>query len=116
MEVGNNYHSTPPTAGYQWRKLLELPKRLVCPPRPVIDTPPMSLSNSPKPQFNNASIGQVRKLHQRVKLSDVSLEDLYAGMLLPPISLRDFEDYCCFVEHSSENLFVCFLFSEDKPK
>ena len=36
----------------------------------------------------------------------VSLEDILDRKHLPPLTLREFEDYLLFVERSSENLFV----------
>lgn len=51
------------------------------------------------------SIFQVRGMH-RVKLCDVTMDDVLDGKHTPPLTLRDFEDFLCFRQKAAENLCV----------
>jgi len=55
-------------------------------------------STSIPPSYN-----QVRGA--RVKLCEVTLDDVIQGRYTPPLTLRDFEDYLAFKEKSAENLY-----------
>lgn len=48
-------------------------------------------------------VPQVRGMH-RVKLCDVTMDDVLEGKHTPPLTLRDFEDFLCFRQKSAENL------------
>ncbi|KAG8870019.1 hypothetical protein FRB98_001940, partial [Tulasnella sp. 332] len=75
--------------GYDLRDLKNFPHRLLFPP--------------------NAGVGTVRSLKLTPRY-EVSIHDVLDGKHLPPLTLKDFEEYLVFVEHSAENLyFICWL-------
>lgn len=52
-----------------------------------------------------ASTGLKQVRGARVKLCEVTLDDVLQGRYTPPLTLRDFEDYLAFKEKSAENLY-----------
>ncbi|KDQ19547.1 hypothetical protein BOTBODRAFT_170629 [Botryobasidium botryosum FD-172 SS1] len=76
----------PPKYPYTIRGLLDFPRRLRCPPPPFNDARLPSYAVTPNFRVN--------------------LEDLIDGKHLPPLTVRDFEDYLLFVERSAQNLYA----------
>ncbi|KAH7107804.1 hypothetical protein BKA62DRAFT_684496 [Auriculariales sp. MPI-PUGE-AT-0066] len=69
---------------YSLRHLRKLPTRLLCP--------------------SDAGVGIVRSFRVVPKFK-VSLDDVLNGRHLPPLTLKEFEEYLLFIEHSAENLY-----------
>ncbi|KAG8930627.1 hypothetical protein FRC02_003954 [Tulasnella sp. 418] len=81
--------ATPPIFHYTLKGVFQLPRRLIDPPK--------------------AGVGTVRSF-KITPLYDVVLSEVLDGKYLPPLCLKDFEEYLVFVEHSAENLyFHCWL-------
>lgn len=76
-------YTRPSKFTYRLRQLKRFPKRLLCP--------------------CDAGVGTVRSLRITPKF-DVRLEDVLNAKHLPPLGLKEFEEYLLFVEHSAENL------------
>ncbi|KAI5475686.1 hypothetical protein MNV49_001061 [Pseudohyphozyma bogoriensis] len=105
--------SRPSPSPYRLHSLLDLPRRLFRPPCPAA-TPHDSSSSSScarsksdgsmDPEMGGVTVLQQRGL-KRMRLCDVRLAEVLEGKHLPPLGLKDFEDYLCFVERSAENLY-----------
>ncbi|KAG8937907.1 hypothetical protein FRC00_010622 [Tulasnella sp. 408] len=79
----------PPKYSYDFSHLTSFPRRLLFPP--------------------NSGVGRVRSF-KVTPVYDITLNDVLEGKHLPPITLKDFEDYLVFEAHSAENLyFICWL-------
>ncbi|KAG8983507.1 hypothetical protein FRB90_005940 [Tulasnella sp. 427] len=79
----------PPKYSYDFRHLTQFPRRLIFPPE--------------------SGVGRVRSF-KITPVFEVTLDDVLDGKHLPPITLKDFEDYLVFETHSAENLyFICWL-------
>ncbi|KAB5595741.1 hypothetical protein CTheo_754 [Ceratobasidium theobromae] len=78
--------SRPPHYPYSFKALKDVPRRIFNPPRAEI------------------KIGRVRSM-SLTPLFEVKLADVLDGQHLPPLSLKDFEEYLLFAEHSPENLY-----------
>ncbi|KAK4702729.1 hypothetical protein P7C70_g3491, partial [Phenoliferia sp. Uapishka_3] len=92
----------PSKSGYSLYALLKAPGRLLRPPV-VIAQNPQGLGDKTVLQVRGAT---------RMKLKDLTLDDLLTGKLLPPLSLKDFEEYLSWVEHSAENLYFRAFYKE----
>ncbi|KAF8314547.1 hypothetical protein DL93DRAFT_2167332 [Clavulina sp. PMI_390] len=77
----------PKTAGYKIKELLEFPKRIINPP-----------------PANLPMLATVGSLSLRPSY-EVKIEDMLDAKYLPPVGLRDFEEWLLFKEHSAENLY-----------
>ncbi|KAG8999662.1 hypothetical protein FRB94_006004 [Tulasnella sp. JGI-2019a] len=73
--------------GYDFRNIADFPHRLLFPP--------------------DAGVGTVRSIKITPKY-DVSLYDVLDGKHLPPLTLKDFEQYLVFNERSAENLYFIY--------
>ncbi|BGP39931.1 hypothetical protein JCM10450v2_003910 [Rhodotorula kratochvilovae] len=99
----------PPKGRYRLGELLKAPGRLLHPGR-LIESELEKVQASPRTgkepvdQCKGLTAGKVRGLG-RVKLCDVTMDDVVAGRHTPPLTLRDFEDFLCFREKSAENLY-----------
>ena len=69
---------------YRFSQLLNVPKRVFFP----VD----------------AGVGTTRSFKITPKF-DLKLEDMLNAKYLPPLGLKEFEEYLLFVEHSAENLY-----------
>ncbi|KIO27126.1 hypothetical protein M407DRAFT_243462 [Tulasnella calospora MUT 4182] len=79
----------PPKYSYDFSHLKSFPRRLLFPP--------------------HSGVGRVRSF-KLTPVYDITLNDVLEGKHLPPITLKDFEDYLVFEAHSAENLyFICWL-------
>ncbi|KAM0745942.1 hypothetical protein T439DRAFT_330136 [Meredithblackwellia eburnea MCA 4105] len=94
----------PPKSPYNCLNLLQIPRRLFRPPTPTIENVPTLAKHT---------TGVVRS-HKRVSLKDVQLKDVLEGQHLPPLTVKDFEDYLCFVELAAENLYFEAFYKEYK--
>ncbi|KAG8709803.1 hypothetical protein FRC11_005199 [Ceratobasidium sp. 423] len=86
-------YSRPPHYPYSFKAFKDIPRRLFYPPRSEI------------------KIGRVRSI-SLTPLFEVKLADVLDGQHLPPLSLKDFEEYLLFVEHSPENLYFIEWFRD----
>ncbi|GAA6022365.1 hypothetical protein JCM11491_003236 [Sporobolomyces phaffii] len=91
----------PPTGRYRLLELLHMPNRLVHPGELIEKR--LEKRQPPNEKYNGATAGKVRGA--RVKLCEVTLDDVLQGRYTPPLTLRDFEDYLAFKEKSAENLY-----------
>ncbi|KAK4048760.1 hypothetical protein OIV83_004526 [Microbotryomycetes sp. JL201] len=73
--------------------LLRLPKRILSPPKPT------------------GMVGSVRSF-KATPLTDVKLADVIANKHLSPLSLKDFEGYLVYKEHSAESLYFILWLDE----
>ncbi|KZV81331.1 hypothetical protein EXIGLDRAFT_779856 [Exidia glandulosa HHB12029] len=80
-------YTRPSKFTYRLGQLKHFPKRLVCP--------------------CDAGVGTVRSFKITPKF-DVKLDDVLNARHLPPLGLKEFEEYLLFVEHSAENLYFWF--------
>ncbi|KAF9233377.1 hypothetical protein BU15DRAFT_7924, partial [Melanogaster broomeanus] len=80
----------PPSSKLSFRGLLTFPYRLCNPP---------------------PAVGKVRSCGVTPVL-DVRLDDVLARAHLPPIGLKDFEEYLLYVEHAPENLYFILWLQE----
>ncbi|KAG8934193.1 hypothetical protein FRC01_004526 [Tulasnella sp. 417] len=79
----------PPKYAYDFSHLKSFPQRLLFPP--------------------HSGVGRVRSF-KITPVYDITLNDVLEGKHLPPITLKDFEDYLVFEARSEENLyFICWL-------
>ncbi|KDQ21189.1 hypothetical protein BOTBODRAFT_168516 [Botryobasidium botryosum FD-172 SS1] len=84
----------PPSFKHSVFLLLDLPRRLCNPP---------------------PAVGKVRSC-RLTPIFQVSLEDVLQGKHLPPLSLKDFEEYLLFQERSVENLYFTIWLKEYAEK
>ncbi|GAA5899391.1 hypothetical protein JCM6882_009106 [Rhodosporidiobolus microsporus] len=117
----------PPKGRYDLGALLKAPGRLVH-PGADIEKQLIEAQKSPRAgkegagdAYGGVTAGKVRGI-SRVKLCDVTLDDVVQGKLTPPLTLRDFEDYLAFREKSAENLYFYLwvqeytkLYNQSKP-
>ncbi|GAA6042274.1 hypothetical protein JCM8097_000609 [Rhodosporidiobolus ruineniae] len=100
----------PPIGRYDLRALLKVPNRLLHPGQDIekelaaAQASPRSGNEKPSDGYGGVTAGKVRGV-SRVKLCDVTLEDVIHGQYTPPLTLRDFEDFLAFREKSAENLY-----------
>ncbi|EJD44072.1 hypothetical protein AURDEDRAFT_185128 [Auricularia subglabra TFB-10046 SS5] len=80
-------YSRPSRFHYRLRTLKQFPARLLCP--------------------CDAGVGTVRSFRIIPKY-DVKLDDVLNARHLPPLGLKEFEEYLLYVEHSPENLYFWF--------
>ncbi|KDQ16336.1 hypothetical protein BOTBODRAFT_64934 [Botryobasidium botryosum FD-172 SS1] len=88
-----SFPTRPPPYPYSFSQLLSLPRRLLRPPQ---------------------SIGKVRSCHI-TPYCRVELLQLLNGKYLPPLGLKEFEEYLLFEEQSAENLYF-FMWLLDYTK
>jgi len=88
-----SFPTRPPHYPYSLSQLLSLPRRLYKPPR---------------------SVGKVRSC-RITPFCQVDLLQLLNGKYLPPLGLKEFEEYLLFEEHSAENLYF-FMWLIDYTK
>ncbi|GAA5838925.1 hypothetical protein JCM11251_003738 [Rhodosporidiobolus azoricus] len=99
----------PPKGRYDLRAVAKAPGRLIHPGRDIekeleaVQKSPRAKEGGVEP-YGGVTAGKVRGI-SRVKLCDVTLENVIAGEYTPPLTLRDFEDYLAFREKSAENLY-----------
>ncbi|GAA5928641.1 uncharacterized protein JCM15063_003928 [Sporobolomyces koalae] len=91
----------PPTGRYRLLELLHAPNRLVHPGQLIEKR--LEKRHASGERYNGVTAGKVRGA--RVKLCEVTLDDVLQGRYTPPLTLRDFEDYLAFKEKSAENLY-----------
>ncbi|GAA5911510.1 uncharacterized protein JCM6883_005781 [Sporobolomyces salmoneus] len=98
----------PPVGRYRLLELLHAPNRILHPGQRI----EKCLDKCPtiKEKYGGATAGKVRGT--RVKLSEVTLDDVLQGRHTPPLTLRDFEDYLAFKEKSAENLYFHLWLTE----
>ncbi|KAG8904398.1 hypothetical protein FRB99_001820 [Tulasnella sp. 403] len=81
---------------YNFKFIKDFPKRLFFPPKPQ-------------------GVGNVRSF-KITPIYEISLTDVLDGKHLPPLTLKDFEDYLVFEAHSAENLYFICWFREYNAK
>ncbi|GAA6050149.1 hypothetical protein JCM3770_000425 [Rhodotorula araucariae] len=110
----------PPRGRYRLGELLHAPGRLLHPGRSLeseLERAQASPSTGKEPidHFKGVTAGKVRSLG-RVKLCEVTMDDVIAGQHTPPLTLRDFEDFLCFREKSAENLYFHLWLDEYRKR
>ncbi|KAK4052995.1 hypothetical protein OIO90_004119 [Microbotryomycetes sp. JL221] len=78
---------------FPYKNLLRLPKRILMPPKAT------------------GMVGSVRSF-KSTPLTDVKLADVIANKHLAPLSLKDFEGYLVYKEHSAESLYFILWLNE----
>ncbi|GAA5963078.1 hypothetical protein JCM3765_001760 [Sporobolomyces pararoseus] len=91
----------PPKGRYRLLELLHAPNRIAHPGQLIEKR--LDKRHATGEKYNGATAGKVRGA--RVKLCEVTLDDVLQGRYTPPLTLRDFEDYLAFKEKSAENLY-----------
>ncbi|GAA6060524.1 hypothetical protein JCM10212_005605 [Sporobolomyces blumeae] len=91
----------PPKGRYRLLELLHAPNRMLHPGQRIEKQ--LEQRQVPNEKYAGVTAGKVRGA--RVKLCEVTLEDVLEGRYTPPLTLRDFEDYLAFKEKSAENLY-----------
>ncbi|GAA6002272.1 uncharacterized protein JCM10292_000839 [Rhodotorula paludigena] len=95
----------PPKGRYQIKELLKAPGRLIHPGRHIEEELEKLEQHSLRAHGEKFDQFKGVRGMQRVKLCDVTLDDVIAGKHTPPLTLRDFEDFLAFREKSAENLY-----------
>ncbi|GAA6002397.1 hypothetical protein JCM10207_001099 [Rhodosporidiobolus poonsookiae] len=104
----------PPVGRYDLRALLRIPERLISPGKDIerqLEAAQKSPRSGKEGGDAGVTAGKVRSI-SRVKLCEVTLDDVIAGKYTPPLTLRDFEDYLAFREKSAENLYFHIWLAE----
>lgn len=94
----------PPHSTYRFKNLLSLPRRLFCPPPSGSGEPSGDKKGSCCSGIaTTPTVGLVRRLH-RTPITEVRLQDVLDNKHLPPLTLKDFEDWLIWHQKSAENL------------
>ncbi|GAA5981759.1 hypothetical protein JCM10908_004597 [Rhodotorula pacifica] len=112
----------PPKGRYRLSEVAKLPNRIVHPgeliEKELLSETASTTSSSPRDvekeaidPYHGVTAGVVRGM-KRVKLCDVTMDDVLEGKHTPPLTLRDFEDYLCFRQKSAENLYFYLWLGE----
>lgn len=84
--------SRPPKSAYKFSALLQIPRRLFCPPSPQ------------EPSLADHTAGVVRGT-RRVQLKDVTLKAVLEGKHLPPLTLKVFVSFSSSL--ATQGLYMC---------
>ncbi|BGP55337.1 hypothetical protein JCM8202_002163 [Rhodotorula sphaerocarpa] len=114
-----NAPTCPPRGRYRLAEVGKLPNRIVHPGALIekdliarADNPPdVEKEAGAIDPYNGVTAGVVRGMH-RVKLCDVTMDDVLDGKHTPPLTLRDFEDFLCFRQKAAENLYFYLWLAE----